>query len=56
MEAAADLLEGDDLKELHAYLASVCPPVLGLEVEGERSVQAFGEALETADASVVLSA
>lgn len=56
--AGAEAL-GDDrtaeLDELRAYLASVCPAVLGLEGEGERSAQAFRVALEAPDACTILS-
>lgn len=52
---AAKLLHGEDLKELQAYLASVCPAVLGLGEEGERSAEAFQEALATPDACAILS-
>lgn len=53
--AAAELLQGEDLEELRAYLASVCPAVLGLAGEGELSAKAFREALTTPDASALLS-
>lgn len=52
---AAERLQGEDLRELQAYLASVCPAVLGLEGEGERSADAFRQALETPDVSGLLS-
>lgn len=53
--AAVELLQGEDLKELQAYLASVCPAVLELEGEGERSAEGFREALATPDTSALLS-
>lgn len=53
--AASELVQGEDLRELQAYLASVCPAVLGLEGEGERSAQAFRQGLETPDVCALLS-
>lgn len=55
--AAAELVQGEDLRELQAYLASVCPAVLGLEGEGEgeRSAEAFRQGLETPDVCALLS-
>lgn len=53
--AAAELLQGEDLEELQAYLTSVCPAVLGLAGEGELSAEAFRQALTTPDASALLS-
>lgn len=54
--AAAELLQGEDLEELQAYLVSVCPAVLGLAAgEGELSAEAFRKALKTPDASALLS-
>lgn len=53
--AAAELVQGEDLRELQAYLTSVCPAVLGLEGEGERSAEAFRQGLETPDACSLLS-
>lgn len=53
--AAAELVQGEDLRELQAYLASVCPAVLGLEGEGERSAESFRQGLETPDVCALLS-
>lgn len=57
--AAEELVQGEDLRaelaELQAYLASLCPAVLGLEGEGDRSAQAFRKALEAPDACALLS-
>lgn len=56
--AAAEVLQGEEmagLGDLQAYLASVCPAVLGLEENGERGVEAFRAALATPEAAAILS-
>lgn len=55
--AEAEVLQGEELAsvvDLQAYLASVCPAVLGLEGDGERSAEAFRKALKTLDAVAIL--
>lgn len=47
---------GEDLvvDELQAYLGAVCPVLLGLDSEGERSAETFRRALITPDAAALL--
>lgn len=51
---SAELLQGEDLKELQDYLASTFPALLGLEAEGEGSAEAFREVLSAPDVSKLL--
>lgn len=53
--AVADLLDGEDLKELQKFLLLLCPATLGLEGDGDRSSEALRQALETPDVSALLS-
>lgn len=48
---------GEDraVAELQVYLGAVCPVLLGLEAEGERSAEEFRRALQTPDAAALLS-